>query len=158
MQALTTQINLARMASAQLVAFIEKQAGECVTPSPSITHTPGILTSDDFYPDRSGDHVVPTWKSPDVVVIVSFLFPCWCLDIVKIDKTPLIYSFRTSIWGLSPPNPPEATGLAVRETWKSIAVPRSIWLPNNCRKVFAHCGQGWLMWLKMKMKAFHVSI
>ena len=35
MQALTTQINLARMAPAQLVVFIEKQAGECVTPSPS---------------------------------------------------------------------------------------------------------------------------
>jgi len=34
-QALRTQINLARMAPAQLVVFIEKQAGECVTPSPS---------------------------------------------------------------------------------------------------------------------------
>jgi len=34
-QALTTQINLARMAPAQLVVFIEKQAGECMTPSPS---------------------------------------------------------------------------------------------------------------------------
>jgi len=34
-QALTTQINLARMSPAQLVAFIEKQAGECMTPSPS---------------------------------------------------------------------------------------------------------------------------
>jgi len=33
-QALTMQINLARMAPAQLVAFIEKQAGECMTPSP----------------------------------------------------------------------------------------------------------------------------
>jgi len=33
-QALTTQINLVRMASAQLVVFIEKQAGECMTPSP----------------------------------------------------------------------------------------------------------------------------
>jgi len=43
--------------------------------------------------------------------------------------------------GLSPPNPPVATGLAVCETWKSIAVPRSIWLPNNCRKAFAHFGQ-----------------
>ena len=35
MQALTTQINLARISPAQLVFFIEKQAGECVTPSPS---------------------------------------------------------------------------------------------------------------------------
>jgi len=34
-QALTTQINLARMAPAQLVVFIEKQAGECIMPSPS---------------------------------------------------------------------------------------------------------------------------
>jgi len=34
-QALTTQINWARMAPAQLVVFMEKQAGECVTPSPS---------------------------------------------------------------------------------------------------------------------------
>jgi len=34
-QALTTQINLARMAPAQLVVLIEKQEGECVTPSPS---------------------------------------------------------------------------------------------------------------------------
>jgi len=32
---LTTQTNLARMAPAQLVVFIEKQAGECTTPSPS---------------------------------------------------------------------------------------------------------------------------
>jgi len=34
-QALATQINLARMAPAQLVILIEKQPGECMTPSPS---------------------------------------------------------------------------------------------------------------------------
>jgi len=34
-QALATQINLARMAPGQLVVLIEKQAGECITPSPS---------------------------------------------------------------------------------------------------------------------------
>jgi len=34
-QALTTQINLARMAPTQLVVFIEKQAGECMTPTSS---------------------------------------------------------------------------------------------------------------------------
>jgi len=34
-QALTTQMNLAQIAPAQLVVFIEKQAGECMTPSPS---------------------------------------------------------------------------------------------------------------------------
>jgi len=34
-QALTAQINLAQMAPAQLKVFIEKQAGECMTPSPS---------------------------------------------------------------------------------------------------------------------------
>ena len=33
--ALTTQINLARMAPAQRVVFIEKQVGECVTPCSS---------------------------------------------------------------------------------------------------------------------------
>ena len=147
---------------------------------------------------------------------VSFLFLCWCLDIVKVDKTPLIYCFHISIWevgalfwGLSPPNPPcgdgnggcmvprwkspdvmvrvsfvsllmpwhcknrqnptfifqfggawcivlgdgaheitpLATGLAVCETWKSIALPRSSWLPNNCRKAFACFGQVYLMCL-----------
>ena len=35
MQVLTTQINLVRMAPAQVVVFTEKQAGECMTPSPS---------------------------------------------------------------------------------------------------------------------------
>ena len=35
MQVLTTQINLARMAPAQLVVFIEKLTRECVTLSPS---------------------------------------------------------------------------------------------------------------------------
>jgi len=100
--------------------------------------------------------VVATWYLSEnhvmVMVRVSFLFPCWCLDIVKIDKTALIYSFHISIWGawsivwrLSPPNPPVATGLAVCETWKSIAVARSIWVPNNCRKAFAHFGQVYLM-------------
>jgi len=34
-QALTTQISLARMAPTQLVVFSEQQAGECMTPSPS---------------------------------------------------------------------------------------------------------------------------
>jgi len=33
-QALTSQINLARMALVQLVVFIEKHAGEFMTPSP----------------------------------------------------------------------------------------------------------------------------
>ena len=36
--------------------------------SAEITHTPGILTPGDFHPDRSGGHVVPRWKSPDVMV------------------------------------------------------------------------------------------
>jgi len=34
-QALTTQINLERVAPAQLVVFIKKQAGQYMTPSPS---------------------------------------------------------------------------------------------------------------------------
>jgi len=116
------------------------------------------------------------WKSPDVVVCVSFVK-------VKIDNTPLTYSFHISIrealcivWvGLAHQIPPVVTGLAVCETWMSIA-PRSIWLPNNCRKAFAHFGQvylmrlifvkkiahfgqGWLMWLKIatKIDKFHVS-
>ena len=43
------------------------------------TCTPGILTSGDFYPGRSGGHVVPRWKSPDIMVSVSsvFLKVCW---------------------------------------------------------------------------------
>ena len=81
--------------------------------SAKITYTPGIPTPGDFHPDRSGGHVVPRWKSPDVMVRVSFLFPCWCLDIVKIDKTVLIYRLHISIWGslehclggVSPANP-----------------------------------------------------
>jgi len=40
--------------------------------SAKITHTPGILTPGDFHPDRSGGHVVPRWKSPDVVVDCEF--------------------------------------------------------------------------------------
>jgi len=39
--------------------------------SATITHTPGILTSGDFYPGSSGGHVIPRWKSPDVMVSVS---------------------------------------------------------------------------------------
>jgi len=120
-----------------------------------ITHTPGIPTPGDFHPDRSGGLVVPRWKSPDVMFRMSFLFPCWCLDIAKIDKTALIYSFHISIWGglehclggLARHISPVATRLAVCETWESIVVPRSIWLLNNCRKVFAHFGQVYLMCL-----------
>jgi len=41
--------------------------------------------------------------------------------------------------------PPVATELAVCETWKSIAVSRSTWLPSNCRKAFAHFGQVYLV-------------
>jgi len=123
--------------------------------SAKITHTPGIPTPGDFHPDRSGGHVVPSWKSPDVMVKLSSLFPCWCLDIVQIDKTALIYSFHISKLGglehclgaLAHQISPVAKGLAVCETWKSIAVPRSIWLPNNCRTVFAHFRQVYLMCL-----------
>jgi len=57
--------------------------------SAKITHTTGIPTPCDFHRDRSGGHVVPKWKSPDAMVRVSFLFPCRCLDIVKICKTAL---------------------------------------------------------------------
>ena len=109
----------------------------------------------DFHPDRSGGHVVPRWQSPDIMVRVSFLFPCRCLDNAKIYKTVLIYSFHVSIWGglehclggLAHQIPPVATGLALCETWKSIAVPRSIWLPNNCCKAFSHFGQVYFMCL-----------
>ena len=85
---------------------------------------PEILTSGDFHSDRSGGCLVPRWKSPDVVfsvrlgwtspgvmVRVGFLFPCWCLDIAKIDKPPLTYSFHISIWGgRSPRNYPCGDG------------------------------------------------
>jgi len=40
--------------------------------SAKITHIPGILTPGDFNPDRSGGHVVPRWKSPDVMVGCEF--------------------------------------------------------------------------------------
>jgi len=40
--------------------------------SAKITHTRGILTPGDFHPDSSGGHVVPRWKSPDVVVDCEF--------------------------------------------------------------------------------------
>ena len=116
--------------------------------SGKITRTPGIPTPGDFHPDRSSGHVVPGWNSPDVMVRLRFLFPCWCLDIVKIDKTAHIYSFHTWIWGsldhclggLAQQIFPVTTGLAACETSKSIAVSRSIWLSNNCRKAFAHFG------------------
>jgi len=54
----------------------------------------------------------------------------------------------------------EATAVAViYVTAPTIAVPRSIWLPNNFRKVFAHFGQSWLMCLQiaMKIEKFYVS-
>jgi len=40
--------------------------------SAKITHTPGMLTPGDFHPDRSGGHVVPRWKSLDVMVDCEF--------------------------------------------------------------------------------------
>jgi len=40
--------------------------------SAKITHIPGILTLGEFHPDRSGDHVVPQLKSPDVMVDCEF--------------------------------------------------------------------------------------
>jgi len=40
--------------------------------SAKITYTPGILTAGNFLPDRSGGHVVPRWKSPDVKVDWEF--------------------------------------------------------------------------------------
>jgi len=97
------------------------------------------------------------WISPDVMVRVSCLFPRWYLDIVQINKTPLIYSFHISIWGglvhclggLANQIPPVATELAVCETWKPIGVPRSIWLLNNCT-AFAHFGLVYLMCLIVK--------
>ena len=50
--------------------------------SATITHTPRILTSGDFYPGRSGGHVVPRWKLPDVMVNVSSgeNHPTLCLE------------------------------------------------------------------------------
>ena len=37
-----------------------------------ITHTPGVLTLGYFNPGRSGGHVVPRWKSPNVMVDCEF--------------------------------------------------------------------------------------
>jgi len=114
-----------------------------------VAHTLGIPTPGDFHPDRSGGHVVPRWISPEVMVRVSFLLPCWCLDIVKIYKTALIMVFMFQFGGawsivwerLAHEITPVVRGQVVCETWMSIVVPRSIWLPNNCRKAFAHIGK-----------------
>jgi len=40
--------------------------------SVKITHVPEILTLGDFNPDRSGGHVAPRWKSPNVMVDCEF--------------------------------------------------------------------------------------
>jgi len=108
---------------------------------------------------------------------------CRGLGIVKIGKIPLIYSvsyFNLGLLGalfgglVAHQSPPVATGLAVCETWKSVVVPRSNWLPNNCRKAFAHFGQvdlmcmivvknfahfgqGWFVWLKIAVKIERIS-
>ena len=88
-------------------------------------------TNPGWFPPRQEWWPRGPWKSPDVMVRVSFWFPCWCLDIVQIDKNPLICSFHISIWGslvhfwvgLAHLIPLAATGLAVCET---IAVLQSI--------------------------------
>ena len=150
------------MAPAQLVVFIEKQAGECMTPSPSEErnwsqkgHAPycvctsgerskhfiedmnfetrqrfgtrppseqnktrltcqvstmgstclhwslpsflyRLLTPLEYYfrviSTRTG--MVAAWslgENHPTLWLEWVLFPCWCLDIVKIDKTPLSY-------------------------------------------------------------------
>jgi len=106
------------------------------------------------------------WKSPDIMASVSsgenhrtlwlewvFGFPINALTLYKLTKLHwfIVFVFQFGgawciVWvGLDHQIPPVATGLAVCETWKSIAVPRSIWLLNNCRKAFAHFGQVYLM-------------
>jgi len=92
------------------------------------------------------------WKLPHVMVRVSFCFPVDALT-CKNWQNSTNYSFHISIWGdlehflgrLSMTKTPVATELAVCETWKSIAVSRSTWLPSNCRKAFAHFGQVYLV-------------
>jgi len=131
----------------------------------------------------SGENHLTLWlvwvwgeNHPHVTVRVCFLFPCWCLDIVKIDKTPLIYSFHISIWvglvhclgGLSPTNhtcddgndrmwdmkvnSSGAINLIAQQLWQSIC-PFWASLPYvlDFRIKFSHFGQGWLMWLKISM-------
>ena len=116
-----------------------------------ITHTPGILLPGDFHPDGNGGCMVPRWKSPDVMVRVSFvslLMPWHC----KNRQNPTFIFQFGGAWCIvlgdgAHEITPLATGLAVCETWKSIALPRSSWLPNNCRKAFACFGQVYLMCL-----------
>jgi len=137
-----------------------------------ITHTPGIPSLGDFNPDRSGDHVPLGESHATLWLIVSsgetlwlvwvFGFPVNALTFYKLTKLHqfIVFVFQfEGAWCIVWVSLPVATGLAVRETWKSMVMPRSIWLPNNCRKAFAHFGQGWLMWLKiaMKIENFHVS-
>jgi len=90
-QALTTQINLTRMAPPQLVVFIEKQAGECMTPSPSEERN--------WSQTGPANHPRWKWKSPDIMVSLSlgenhpmlwlesvFVFPVNALTLYKLTK------------------------------------------------------------------------
>jgi len=69
------------------------------------------------------------------------------------NSTNLLFSyfnlggFGAFFGGLSPPNPPSGDGTGRMWDMKSIAVPQSIWLPNNCRKAYAHFGQVYPMCL-----------
>jgi len=104
--------------------------------SVTITHTPGILTSGDFYQGRSGGHVVPRWKSPDVMFSVSsgwkspqimvsvssgenhptlwlewvFCFPVDALTLSKLTKLHSFIVFIFQFGRLNPPNPPCGDG------------------------------------------------
>jgi len=75
-EALTTQINLARMAPAQLVVFIEKQAGVCMTPSPSEERNWA----------RKGLHQVYLWWK-----VKAFYWghdePCASLHLIEVSRT-----------------------------------------------------------------------
>jgi len=107
----------------------------------------------------TGTGVVATWylgeNHPTLWLDWLFCFPVDALTLYKFTKLHLfivfMFQFRgvwSIVWGgLAHQIPPVATGLVLCETWKSIAVPRSIWLPNNCRKAFAHFGQVYLMCL-----------
>jgi len=64
-----------------------------------ITHTPGILTPGDLHPERSGGHVVPRWKSPDVVVSVSsgWKSPYVLVNVISGKNHPTLW--LVLVWG-----------------------------------------------------------
>jgi len=67
--------------------------------SAMITHTHGIPTPGDFHPDRSGGHVVPRWKSPDVMVNCEFMWksPDIMVSVSSGENHPALWLVRVQV-------------------------------------------------------------